>query len=102
MKKKELINEMHDCLAQYVELDGRVRALEKNGNNPVLNSWATTVEKFKELEGRDVTQRQSIHSLLVRIERLEIQFREKIELSEKLFLANKKALLTSRKKGKTK
>ena len=105
MKKKEIVkelNELHDCLAQYTELDGRIRTLERNGDNPILKSWGTAVDKFKELEARDASVRQGIHSLLVRIEALEIQFRERIELSEKLILANKKALLTSRKKGRVK
>ena len=91
MKKKEILK----------ALEERVSVLERNGNNP-LNSWATTGEKLKELEARAAEQRQGIHSLLRRIETLEIQFREKIELSAKLLLANKKALLTSRKKGKVK
>jgi hypothetical protein len=102
MKKKEIVNLLEDFHEDLERFNQRIQKLEKNGNNPIPAGWGTAVDKFKELEAKEAERRQGIHSLLVRIEALEIQFRERIELSEKLILANKKALLASREKGRVK
>ena len=70
MKKKEILTR-HDAL------EARVTVLEKNGDGSIQESWATVVEKLKELEARNADQRHGVQSLLRRIETLEIQFREK-------------------------
>ena len=98
MKKKKIVKLLEDFHEDLERFNQKVQKSEGNGDRLIQESWVTVVEKFKELEARNADQRHGVQSLLRRIETLEIQFREKIELSEKILLANKKALLTTKRR----